>query len=925
MQFTRIFMAGLSVAAILMFMGACQTTKKKSEVSKAKKFYHTTTSLYNGYFNANVLVEEAIEDLSNDHSDDYSEILPIEKHMGSKNYKAAYPKLDTAIKKVSVVAAVHRMGEWTDDCYLLAGRAQYYKQDFEEAETILKYLVKEFNPMDPGSQYWKYKKNPTQKANEKKKKKKKVNSSAIRNQYASEAKGTGGLGNNPAYNEGRIWLAKTLARQNLSGQAQGILNDVKGKYHPSAEMHNLFHTAQAELFIHEGLNSKAAGELTTAMDYAPNRDSKARYAFIAAQLYELDGDHTRANIYYDKAQQLANSYDMIFNAKLNQLKSAYANGKRSRSAILSSLEKMTKDGKNDDYYDNIYYTMAQIYQESGELDDAVEYYTKALAHKTSNSTITLESYHALAMLYYDRDDFVMADTYLDSTIMIMPKKNELFNDTKNLGTKLKPIANNIRTINDLDSLIAISKMTPEEQREIALKMREEEEKLLAQEEADSPPGLRGGRLSGGSLTGGALNDGKDKPFGGSLKPPTRGQYRGSFFAYQEDSKHKRKEVFNERWGNVPLVDNWRVSSMVDKSAFSSEEDSIEPMDEENLISQAEIDQYLKDVPTDEEEVTTLERRIKKAMEELGFSYRSSLNRPDLTIEILEEMLERFPGIKHGVDVYYNLYLAYNEVGRTEQAQKYKDLILNKYPQSSIAENINNPTLKSEEENKADKLSLFYQSTYNEFTRGDYEKVHARVSAAGQNYGKNNKYAAKFALLDAMATGKTEGEAEYAKALNKLIADYKGTAEATQAREILRFLDGSQTGGGDIDLGNFVIDDDKAHYILISLKNSKDVSSNNSKNKVSDFNEKYFALDKLKVSSILLDIKKNKNPIIVVRQFKDKARAMRYYETAQQFKDNFMPEGADYTILATNQQNYREIIKSRTLVDYTEFFELHYLK
>ena len=46
----------------------------------------------------------------------------------------------------SVVVNLHREAVWTDDCYLLVGKAQYLKQDYESAEETLRYLTNEFSP-----------------------------------------------------------------------------------------------------------------------------------------------------------------------------------------------------------------------------------------------------------------------------------------------------------------------------------------------------------------------------------------------------------------------------------------------------------------------------------------------------------------------------------------------------------------------------------------------------------------------------------------------------------------------------------------------------------------------------------------------------------------------------------------------------------
>ncbi len=864
-------------------------------------------------------MEEAILQLESDHPDNYTEILPIEKYMGSPHYKAVYPMLDTAIKKVSVVASVHRIGKWTDDCYLLAGKAQYLKHDFKAATETLKYLIKEFNPGNPDSQYWKYKENPKEK-----RKGKKVSYAVLKNKYAAEVRGDGGLGNNPAYNRGKLWLARTYVEQDIIGRAQALINEVKANYYPSEEMKNLLLTTQAKLYLHEEKYERAADELSSAIEFAPDREHKARYAFIAAQLYELSDKNRKAGIYYDKARNYATSYEMIFNAELNQMKSAYANGKRSRSSILDRLDKMTKDEKNDEYLDFIYFTMAQIYEKDKDYDAAVTSYRKALAHKTRTSTITLESYHSLAMLYYGRDEFIYADSYLDSCIMLMSPDDKEYASFKELSEKLDPIAKNLRIIAEQDSLIAISEMSQEEQRKLAAAIKAEQEAKAT--EMKGQQGMNA-KSPFQSLDLGAKQRGKQNKKN-TVRGVRRGKYTGNFFAYQKDTKKERARNFEKEWGDFPLVDNWRVSALRDesKAAQDIEEKENQQTETQEVLTEAEVQKYLKDVPRNKLELLEAKKKISDAMAALGFLYRSKLKRPDLSIEILEELLSRFPGIKKSIDVYYNLYLAYKSVNRLEKAEKYKQYIIDHYSNSTIAKILKDPSFKASQEAKLQKLSLFYKRTYEDFRSGNYKKVHARVNSAYTDYGKDNEYAVKFALLDAMATGKTKGEIPYANALKDLIKDYKGTPEAIHAEEILRFLHGSSTAFKDgKSSGEFVVEDDKLHYIMISIKNPNKINRRKAKISVSEFNSKYFGLEDLKVSTIYLDIKDNSAPIIIVRRFENRERAMNYYETAKQFAKDFLPTGTEYAMYAVNQQNYRQILRTKTLVNYREFFEQHYLK
>ena len=161
-QNKRISFILLAVMAIM--ISSCATKKRKDEVSGFKKFYHTFTSKYNGYFNANELMEESFATLETSRQDNYNQILPIYAYTDVDNPKMVASQLDLAIEKVIRVATIHELGEYVDDCYVLMGKAQYLKQDYETAQETFEFFQEEFNPANPyGSNYKKKKKSIKQK------------------------------------------------------------------------------------------------------------------------------------------------------------------------------------------------------------------------------------------------------------------------------------------------------------------------------------------------------------------------------------------------------------------------------------------------------------------------------------------------------------------------------------------------------------------------------------------------------------------------------------------------------------------------------------------------------------------------------------------------------------------------------------------
>ena len=136
----------LGLTILVFTLAACTTQKKRGELSKFQKFYHNTTAKYNGYFNANVLYTESIAKLNQQHRDNYNKILEVYPYVASPNAQSEAGNLDEAIKKLSVVVNLHRESHWTDDCYLLLGKIQYAKQNYEDAQDAFEFLAAEYSP-----------------------------------------------------------------------------------------------------------------------------------------------------------------------------------------------------------------------------------------------------------------------------------------------------------------------------------------------------------------------------------------------------------------------------------------------------------------------------------------------------------------------------------------------------------------------------------------------------------------------------------------------------------------------------------------------------------------------------------------------------------------------------------------------------------
>ncbi|MEK7253560.1 MAG: hypothetical protein AAB316_02355, partial [Bacteroidota bacterium] len=138
----------LLLTTVFFLLAGCVTQKKKEDVGAIGKVFHNTTARYNGYYNADLLLQESYADLNQQYVDNYNRILPVYKYVQADNPKAEAQKCDKALEKVSDLLNLHRVSHWSGDCYLLMGQAQYLKQDYESAEETLEFMTGEYDPRE---------------------------------------------------------------------------------------------------------------------------------------------------------------------------------------------------------------------------------------------------------------------------------------------------------------------------------------------------------------------------------------------------------------------------------------------------------------------------------------------------------------------------------------------------------------------------------------------------------------------------------------------------------------------------------------------------------------------------------------------------------------------------------------------------------
>jgi len=991
----------LLLALALVFLTACTTQKKRKELSTMGKLWHNTTAHYNGFFNAQEIIDASTLELAQQHQDNYLKLLDLYPYTAVDNPQAVAGPLDEAVKKVTVVINIHPYSQWSDDCYLLAGQALYLKQDYESAEKAFRYLINEYPLEDKSKEKAsssKGKKGKSGKsarsgssntgdkavgsgledrpltAREKDKARKAYNREVAKRKKQREKDRRRGksaprppkteatpeepgtptpaapapeptpatepvraglvrlsddpadaadvdpdsyfLKHRPVFQEGQLWLARTLIERDNYDGARRLLNQLDQSPATFRDVRRETAVALAHLAIQDKDYPLATTALDQAIELANDKDSKARYAFIQAQLFQNQGNSGAAYAAYEQVVKLRPAYVMEFAARLNMAQNAYLSGQGSATEALANLEKMLKEDKNNPYEDQIYFAMAGIELTQGNKPEGLALLQKSLGSSTSNRAQKTEAYYKLGNLFYQQEEYLSAKLYFDSTLTLMAAGDERFSKTERLRNNLVDIAKNLEIITLQDSLLMIANLSPEAQSELAKQLNEQRNQGGTDAAAGATPR---DKFNPGGIAPVSLSGGPGQP---GLGATSSIQSESSFFAYDERTLKRGEREFDRRWGNRPLEDNWRRSNRSD-AGFVEEETVVAT--EVNLLTQEQIDKILNDVPKDEGQKEGARLQIKKAMYELGRLYRDRLENNEKCVEILEQLNARYPGNIHELDSWYYLYLAYTDLNNSLQAKVYRDKILQKYPTSTYGEILQNPNYAQEFLNTERQLNRSYDQVYQLFEQGQHQQVLTQAQQNLTQISGKHPLKPRYALLMAMSTGSIKGKDTYISELQKVIGSYPNTPEETRAKEILRLLGGagaSLPGRTQEVESAFKVDDAELHYVIIVF-NSDDIDLNASKITVSDYNTKYHNLDKLRISNVYLG-DANNVPVLVLRRFKDKAAAMEYYEGVQKNATDFINSGqTPFQIFPITQSNYREVLRNRSVIGYDDFFQANY--
>jgi tetratricopeptide (TPR) repeat protein len=530
----------------------------------------------------------------------------------------------------------------------------------------------------------------------------------------------------------------------------------------------------SEMLLNSGKKEEAVAELENAYKLNKNKELRSRIAFLRGQILANLGENEKARESFVTAYKNAGNFEFEVKSQIEIAKTFNGNADDYEGAK-QYLEKISKKGTYASRKNEFYYALGLMANKAGKKDEAQEFFRKSIKEKISDSQIRGLTYYEIGKKFFDDNDYLSAGVYYDSAYVAMnypPVKEKLKAQTSNI----KQVSKNYYLIKKNDSILALTKMTNDEKIAFFNKHIETLKTKEAQEEIERKKAEKEKNSKSESVDFALLANSNDTS---SFMDFNAGK---SFYFANQSTIAKGENNFKQIWGNRALTDNWRTSAKMN---------SIEDLKNEALgVSSApnprrfETDFYIEKIPTKSEEILALKKDRDTASLGLGRMYENYFQNTALATKTLYNLVDSKPDEETDLQALYQIF-SMNYEKNPADAERAKQLILERYPYTSYAEFVKNP--KKEQLTTSDaEVQKLYEEAFKLYSEEKFEDSKKLIDIALQKYPKD-LLVPKFTLLQAFNTGKTAGKEIMILQLEQLMLNYGKTPEGIKAAEMLKNL------------------------------------------------------------------------------------------------------------------------------------------
>ncbi len=863
----------------LLLLSGCSTKKN----TLTRRMYHNLTSHYNIYWNGEKSLQDGDKQLRSTVKDDYTKVLRVYNYGSQQDGMTMNSTMDRALEKTSICVQKHSMKfgsrervKWIDDAYLVMGKAHFYKHDYIPAKRTFDFVATEYNYNDIA--------------------------------YVAN-----------------MWLIKTYIQTEEYPKAVATIEQLLAKTSgvnklPKELMRNVDFTI-ADYYIATKDYNPAVKYLKNGILLNRDRDLRTRAMFILGQIYMLQGDANRATAQFKKVIKRNPEYEMVFESKMNMAKVGTSSNAKE---LYKMMNKMLRDPNNEEYCDRIYYAMAELALREGDEAKAINYLRKSVAAYKDNRIQRAYSSLKAATMLFDRNEYELAQAYYDTAVTSMDRQFEGYDSIMNISQTLNELVMYASVVRDQDSLLRVAAMDSVSRNilidKIIARVIEQEQMEKEQREYEEQLALMGSTVGG------------DAP---KTSEPTNST-GASWYFYNPSSVSRGITEFTKKWGMRKLEDNWRISDkrslnntgdegLTEAKNAKAKQDSINA-----TYTNHDRGYYLQDLPFTMEEKEVCDSLIADGLYHLGFLYMDRLSDLPRSIESYERLDSRYPGNKKELPTWYALYKMHKDLNHEEQSLFYKGKIFDKYPNSSYAEFINDPTYFEKLQAQEKEASEFYSKTYDAFEQGQFYRVKMNTERAMRLYESDTAFMPRFAFLHAVAQGRLVAIDTMAFALYDLVRTYPQSSITPYALEVLQNINeeyhlglvltdiNNKEGGDQPEVKKaspYVYQPNSEHFVMI-VCDSKSVRVDPLMVRISDFNKKEHRTRTFNLKNVVLD---DDHSIITIGNFDSESKAADYISSM--FIGDYVFGGIDkskYTAIPISSKNYPVFYQAKDLEEYKTF-------
>lgn len=742
----------------MLLMASCSTQKN----TWSTRNYHAMTVRYNVYFNGKNSYNDGIKQLNTSHKDDFSRIIPMYAVSDHEAAKGIESQMDVTIEKSRKAIKNHSIKKKPDKkkkkmrdadykawlqqeefnpminrAWLLLGKAEFHKGDFMGAVGTMTYIQKHFStePLP--------------------------------------------------WSEATIWKARAYAELGWMFEAESTIEKIKLK-----ELHYsltpFFHAAMADIKMKQQQYAEAIPHLELAIPSEKDKVQRTRFEYVLGQLYAQTGDRKKAVEHFNLAARKAQNYEMEFNASLEALKTE----PKSQSAI-KGLERMAKSSNNKNYLDQIYLAEGQHYLLLNKEEKGIEMMKKAISASTRNGIEKAVAAQTLADLYFKKRKYVEAEPYYRMAEELMNNTADNYLVVRERKEVLGELVGFYETRQLQDSLLDLSRKSPEEQRKIVNKIIEERKKAdtaAAKAAADSA-----------ALASANLNQPRNPQI-----TPQRGN--GEWYFYNTQLMSAGANEFRRVWGNRTLVDNWRVAKIAggssDRYTADSDNDASggkggkgsNPNDSTSN-DPYNPEYYLSQIPKNNEERAAASELVADALLNMGLIYEDKLKDDSIASVTFAELRRRFDKHPRLLDIYYSSYCIYGRLDSLTAQEAMRQRILTEFPESRYAAMLSQPDYAERAAKMYSMQDSLYQATYRAYMMGEYDSVKANFRWVEREY-PTSQLLPQFTLLNALSLGREGKDEEFRSAISLMVKKYPQNDVSDLGRDLLAHISQGKTSATD---------------------------------------------------------------------------------------------------------------------------------